>query len=52
MIAVLPVIFPVHPRTSARLDTMAFRVPDGVHLCEPMPYREFLEPDHEGTPGP
>ena len=40
--ALLPVIFPVHPRTRARLDTMALTFPTRLHLCEPLPYLEFL----------
>ncbi len=40
--ALLPVIFPVHPRTRARLETLAIRVPNELHLCEPLPYIEFL----------
>ena len=38
----LPIIFPVHPRTRARLEKLAFPVPDQLHLCEPLPYVEFL----------
>jgi UDP-N-acetylglucosamine 2-epimerase (non-hydrolysing) len=40
--ALLPVIFPVHPRTRARLDTLGADVPARLHLCEPLPYLEFL----------
>ena len=37
----LPVVFPVHPRTRQRITQ--FGVPtDGLHLCEAMPYLEFL----------
>lgn len=35
----LPVIFPVHPRTRARLDGGAARA---LQLCEPLGYLEFL----------
>ena len=35
-------IFPVHPRTRARLEELAIRVPNELHLCEPLPYIEFL----------
>ena len=38
----LPIIFPVHPRTRARLEKLAMRIPDELHLCEPLPYLEFL----------
>ena len=36
-----PVIFPVHPRTRARLDEKALAV-GGLHLIEPLGYLEFL----------
>ncbi len=39
---ILPVVFPVHPRTRARLDALAVPVPEQLRLCEPLPYREFL----------
>ena len=38
----LPVVFPVHPRTRARLENLAPRIPDRLRLCEPLPYLEFL----------
>jgi UDP-N-acetylglucosamine 2-epimerase (non-hydrolysing) len=38
----LPLVFPVHPRTRARLDRLGLQLPDGLRLCEPMPYPEFL----------
>jgi UDP-N-acetylglucosamine 2-epimerase (non-hydrolysing) len=38
----LPVIFPVHPRTAARLEQLGAPVPPGVILIEPLPYRSFL----------
>jgi UDP-N-acetylglucosamine 2-epimerase (non-hydrolysing) len=37
----LPVVFPVHPRTRARLDTLGL-TPDGVILTGPLDYRSFL----------
>ena len=40
--ALLPVIFPVHPRTRARLEKLAFPVPGELQLCGPLPYVEFL----------
>jgi UDP-N-acetylglucosamine 2-epimerase (non-hydrolysing) len=36
------VIFPVHPRTRARLKSLALDVPNRLQLCEPLPYLEFL----------
>ncbi len=38
----LPIVFPVHPRTRARLDRLALGVPSRLRLCEPLPYVEFL----------
>jgi UDP-N-acetylglucosamine 2-epimerase (non-hydrolysing) len=40
----MPVIFPVHPRTRARLDAMAgvSFAPDRLRLVEPMGYHAFL----------
>jgi UDP-N-acetylglucosamine 2-epimerase (non-hydrolysing) len=38
----VPVVFPVHPRTRARLDSLALPVPERLRLCEPMAYPEFL----------
>lgn len=35
----LPVVFPLHPRTRAMLDSEA---PGGVHLISPLPYDEML----------
>ena len=37
----LPVLFPVHPRTSAQLRTHAIAVPPGVTLMEPLGYLRF-----------
>jgi UDP-N-acetylglucosamine 2-epimerase (non-hydrolysing) len=37
-----PVIFPVHPRTRARIDELALGPAEGVQLVEPLPYTEFL----------
>jgi len=37
----LPVLFPVHPRTRARMQS-DLHVPDAVQLIEPLPYRAFL----------
>jgi len=38
----LPVIFPVHPRTRARLAAMAADESAALNLCEPLGYLEFL----------
>ena len=38
----LPVLFPIHPRTRARLDEFSFQPPPTLRLCEPLPYLTFL----------
>jgi UDP-N-acetylglucosamine 2-epimerase (non-hydrolysing) len=38
----IPVVFPVHPRTRARLDALGLAVPERLRLAEPMPYPQFL----------
>jgi UDP-GlcNAc3NAcA epimerase len=38
----LPVLYPVHPRTRARLDAFDLAPPPGVHLVEPVGYLEML----------
>ena len=38
----LPLIFPAHPRTRARLDEFGLILPPGIHLLEPLPYMAFL----------
>ena len=38
----LPVVFPVHPRTRARLDGAAPAAPAALRLVEPLGYLEFL----------
>lgn len=40
--AQLPVVFPVHPRTRARLDAGGIHAPAGVLLTDPLPYLSFL----------
>lgn len=37
----LPLVFPVHPRTRARLDSMGFAL-GGMRLVEPLGYLDFL----------
>jgi UDP-N-acetylglucosamine 2-epimerase (non-hydrolysing) len=44
---VLPVVFPVHPRTRAHLE--GSEVPDGVLVHEPLPYLEFLSLEAEAA---
>jgi UDP-N-acetylglucosamine 2-epimerase (non-hydrolysing) len=38
----IDVIFPVHPRTRARIADLGVGVPSGLHLLEPLGYLEFL----------
>ncbi len=38
----LPVIFPAHPRTQARLREFGIALPDGVRMLNPMGYSDFL----------
>ncbi len=38
----LPLLFPVHPRTRARLDALGLAPAPGLHLLPPLPYRPFL----------
>ena len=38
----LPLLFPVHPRTRARLDALGLPAAPGLHLLPPLPYRPFL----------
>lgn len=38
----LPVLFPLHPRTRERLRDCGRAVAPGVHLCEPLPYLTFI----------
>lgn len=40
--ATAPLIFPVHPRTQARIESFGIDVPDSIVLVEPLGYREFL----------
>lgn len=40
--AELPVIFPAHPRTQARIRDFGLTVPDGVRILSPMGYLDFL----------
>jgi len=38
----LPVVFPLHPRTRARLERLALPLPESLQICEPLPYVDFL----------
>ncbi len=38
----LPVLFPIHPRTRAALGERTSRLPDGLHLLDPVGYLDFL----------
>jgi UDP-N-acetylglucosamine 2-epimerase (non-hydrolysing) len=38
----LPLIFPVHPRTRARIDEFGLKLPSSIKTTEPLGYREFL----------
>jgi UDP-N-acetylglucosamine 2-epimerase (non-hydrolysing) len=38
----IPILFPVHPRTRARLTESAIDAGPNVRLCEPLPYLSFL----------
>jgi UDP-N-acetylglucosamine 2-epimerase (non-hydrolysing) len=38
----VPVIFPVHPRTRARIESLGLAVADRIQLIDPQPYGRFL----------
>lgn len=38
----LPLLFPVHPRTRARIADAAIELPPGLRLADPQPYLSFL----------
>ena len=38
----LPVVFPVHPRTRARIEQAGIALPSGLRLVDPLGYLEFL----------
>lgn len=38
----LPLVFPVHPRTRARMEIAGVKVPNRLHLLPPLPYMAFL----------
>ncbi|MBK9313208.1 MAG: UDP-N-acetylglucosamine 2-epimerase (non-hydrolyzing) [Acidobacteria bacterium] len=39
----VPVVFPVHPRTQAKLNEFRIDPPPGMHLLEPLGYLDFLK---------
>ena len=38
----LPLIFPIHPRTQARIQEFGLQLPAQVHTLAPLPFMEFL----------
>jgi UDP-N-acetylglucosamine 2-epimerase (non-hydrolysing) len=38
----MPVLFPAHPRTTARLEAAGIELSDGMRMLEPMDYAEFI----------
>jgi len=38
----LPVLFPIHPRTRARIEAAGIVIPDRLKVVDPVGYREFL----------
>jgi len=38
----IPVVFPVHPRTRERIESLGVRTNCGLRMCPPVPYLEFL----------
>ena len=38
----VPVLFPAHPRTQARLNAWGLELPKGMRLCAPVGYLDFL----------
>jgi UDP-GlcNAc3NAcA epimerase len=45
----LPVVFPVHPRTRARMAAEGIASPPGVTLCEPVTYSDMLRLERDAT---
>ncbi|HYE74698.1 MAG TPA: UDP-N-acetylglucosamine 2-epimerase (non-hydrolyzing), partial [Blastocatellia bacterium] len=39
----LPIIFPAHPRTRARLDEFGIKLSDGIRVIEPLGYLDFMQ---------
>ena len=38
----MPILYPIHPRTKKRIAQFKLNLPNGVVLCEPVGYLEFL----------
>jgi len=38
----LPLIFPIHPRTRRHLVSLSLKLPEGIRLVDPLGYRQFL----------
>ena len=38
----LPLIFPIHPRSRGHLISCGLKVPEGIRLVDPLGYRQFL----------
>jgi UDP-N-acetylglucosamine 2-epimerase (non-hydrolysing) len=38
----IPVVFPAHPRTAARLEAAGFGAAEGMRLLEPLDYADFI----------
>lgn len=45
----LPVIFPIHPRTRARIDADRIPIPPGIKLVDPLSYLDFLAMQQHAT---
>jgi UDP-N-acetylglucosamine 2-epimerase (non-hydrolysing) len=44
-----PVVFPMHPRTRARLDNLGIECGPGIVITEPLPYSRFLSLECEAA---
>jgi len=40
--ASMPVVFPVHPRTQQKIESLAPKLPDSLRLMEPLGYLDFM----------
>ena len=38
----VPIVFPIHPRTRARMQSAGITANGGIHLLDPLPYMSFL----------
>jgi len=39
----LPIVFPIHPRTTKMIEEYSFKLPEGTRLIKPVGYLEFLQ---------